>query len=185
MKKDLTSATIVKVDNLFPNFVATKNLDLSKLKIVGKNFKETFESEVKTTLKTETLFDLPSMNYLNLELTNLLSNLLKPICKTFTFNLSNIWINRYDNNSYQASHVHPSHFSFIIYWDVDKSHTVFNSPVKNLLETFENTLFPTDYEPNLKKGDIIMFPSYLTHWVRPNSNNVTISGNINIIDIKK
>jgi len=29
-----------------------------------------------------------------------------------------------------------------------------------------------------------MFPSYLEHWVRPNSNNITIAGNIKIIDMK-
>ena len=30
-----------------------------------------------------------------------------------------------------------------------------------------------------------MFPSYLEHWVKPNSNGKTIAGNIKIIDIKK
>ena len=174
----------VEVHNLFPNFIATKNLNLSNLKFVGKNFNNTFESNIKTTLNGNTLFDKESINYLNINLTEILSYLLKPYCEDFTFNVVDIWINRYDNNSYQGSHVHSSDFSFIIYYKVDKSHTVFNSPVKNLLESYNTELFFKQYEPNLKEGDIIVFPSYLEHWVKPNSNGITLAGNINIIKTK-
>ena len=31
----------VKVNNIFPNLIATKNLDLNKFKFVGKNYKKT------------------------------------------------------------------------------------------------------------------------------------------------
>jgi hypothetical protein len=175
----------VKVDNIFPNLIATKHLDLSNLKIIGKKFKKTFESKLKTTLKGHTLFDKDSMNYLNIQLTETLSYLLKPYCKNFVFNISDIWINRYDKKDYQGSHVHPSDFSFIIYYKVDKSYTVFNSPIKSLLESKINKVFNHDYETNFKQGDIIIFPSYLEHWVKPNSNNITISGNIKIIEMKK
>jgi len=175
----------VKVDNIFPNLIAIKHLDLSNLKVVGNKFKKTFESNVKTTLKGNTLFDKDSMNYLNIQLTETLSYLLKPYCKNFVFNISDIWINRYDKKDYQGSHVHPSDFSFIIYYKVDKSYTVFNSPIKSLLESKVNKVFNHDYETNFKQGDIIIFPSYLEHWVKPNSNNITISGNIKIIEMKK
>ena len=175
----------VKVDNIFPNLIAIKHLDLSNLKIIGKKFKKTFESKIKTTLKGGTLFDKDSMNYLNIQLTETLSYLLKPYCKNFVFNISDIWINRYDKKDYQGSHVHPSDFSFIIYYKVDKSYTVFNSPIKSLLESKLNKVFNHDYETNFKQGDIIIFPSYLEHWVKPNSNNITISGNIKIIEMKK
>lgn len=184
MKKEISKNTIVKVDNLFPNLIATKNLDLSNLKIIGKKFKKTFESKLKTTLKGDTLFDKKSINYLNIQLTETLSYLLKPYCKNFVFNVSDIWINRYDKKDYQGSHIHPSDFSFIIYYKTDKSHTVFNSPVKSLLESVDSKIFNKDYEPNLKQGDMIVFPSYLEHWVRPNSGNTTIAGNIKIIQMK-
>lgn len=175
----------VKVDNIFPNLIATKHLNLSSLKIIGKKFKKTFESKVKTTLKGHTLFDTNSMNYLNIQLTETLSYLLKPYCKNFVFNVSAIWINRYDKKDYQGSHVHPSDFSFIIYYKTDKSHTVFNSPVKSLLESSNNKIFYKDYEPNLKQGDMIVFPHYLEHWVKPNSNNITVAGNIKITQMEK
>jgi len=175
----------VKVKSLFPNLIAIKKLDLSNLKIIGKKFKKTFESKIKTTLKGDTLFDKDSMNYLNIQLTETLSYLLKPYCKNFVFNVKDIWINRYDKKNYQASHVHPFDFSFIIYYKIDKSHTVFNSPVKSLLECLDSKIFTRDYEPNCKEGDIIIFPSYLEHWVKPNSNNITVAGNIKIIELIK
>ena len=173
------------VQNIFPNLIATKKLNLSDFNIVGKNFKKTFESGIKTTIETQTLFDKKSMNYLNIELTNILSFLLKPYCKPFVFKIEHIWLNKYSKKDYQASHVHASDFSFIIYYKTNKSYTVFNSPVKKLLESFKSKIFGLEYEPNLKQGDIIVFPSYLEHWVKPNSNNITIAGNINIIELKK
>jgi len=175
---------MVKVDNIFPNLIATKKLDLSQLKVVGKKFNKTFESNIKTTLKGHTLFNIKSMNYLNVQLTETLGYLLKPYCKNFVFNVKDIWINKYDKKNYQGSHVHPSDYSFIIYYKTDQSYTVFNSPIKNLLEISDNKIFHRDFEPKLKQGDIIIFPSYLEHWVKPNSNNITIAGNIKIIDIK-
>lgn len=177
--------TTVKVDNTFPNLVATKNLDLSKFKFVGKNYKKTFESNIKTTLNGTTLFSKDSINYLNINLTDMLSYLLKSYCKNFVFNVDSIWVNKYSKNNYQGSHVHPSDFSFIIYYKADKSYTVFNSPVKNMLESINSNIFFRDYEPDLKQGDIIVFPSYLEHWVKPNSNNITIAGNIKIIKLTK
>lgn len=175
----------IKIQNIFPNLIAVKTLNLSNLKIVGKKFKKTFESDIKTTVRGNTLFDKNSMNYLNLELTEILSYLLKPYCKNYVFNLSDIWMNRYDKKNYQGSHVHPSDFSFIVYYKVDKSHTVFNSTVKKLLEISNNQIFDINYDPNCKQGDIVVFPSYLEHWVKPNSNNITIAGNIKIIKLKK
>lgn len=179
---DVTKAK-VKVNNLFPNLIAIKNLDLSKLKIIGKKFKKAFESNIETTLGGDTLFDKNSINYLNVELTHTLSYLLKPYCKTFVFNVSDVWMNKYNKNDYQGGHVHPSDFSFIIYYKVNKSYTVFNSPVKNLLDSVDSKIFKKNYEPNLKQGDMIVFPFYLEHWVRPNSNNITVAGNIKIVNL--
>ena len=188
MKKDKKELDVtrdkVRVESLFPNLIAIKKLDLSQLKIEGKRFKKTFESKVKTTLNGDTLFDKKSMNYLNIQLTETLSYLLKPYCKNFVFNISDVWINKYGKKDYQGSHVHPGDFSFIIYYKTDKSYTVFNSPVKSLLESADNKIFNIDCELNLKQGDIIIFPSYLQHWVKPNSNNITIAGNIKIIQMK-
>ena len=175
----------ININSLFSTLLATKKIDLSKLNIVANKFKKTFESDVKTSINTETLLDKDSMNYLNIELTTILSHLLKPYCKNFVFKISGLWINKYEDKDYQGSHVHPSDFSFIVYYKTNKSHTVFNSPFKNLLETIDNQFFEKQYEPKLNKDNVIVFPSYLEHWVKPNSDNITIAGNIKIEDIKK
>mgnify|MGYP003653744581 CR=1 FL=1 len=176
--------SIVEIKNVFPNIVAIKRLDVSKLKIVGDKFEKSFESKLQTTIFDKTLLDVNSMNYLNIHLTTLLSHLLKPICLNFVFKLSSIWINKYIKKDYQGSHVHPGDYSFVIYYKTNKSHTVFNSPIKNLIDSSNSKVFQRDFEPKLKQGDIIMFPSYLEHWVKPNSNNITISGNVTIKEIK-
>ena len=173
----------INIINLFPNLVATTKIDLTNLKIVGKKYEKTFESDIKTTLKGSTLLDKKSINYLNLKITKILSYLLKPYCKNFTFNVNSIWMNKYDKKDFQGSHLHPSDFSFIIYYKSDKSYTVFNSPIKDLLEIYDSKIFHKDYEVDLSEGNIIVFPSYLQHWVKPNSNNITIAGNIKIIKI--
>jgi hypothetical protein len=59
-----------------------------------KNFKKTFGSDIKTTLNGNTLFNKNSINYLNIELRLILGYLLKPYCKTFVFNVCDIWLNK-------------------------------------------------------------------------------------------
>ena len=100
------------------------------------------------------------------------------------FNVTKIWINKYEKNDYQGAHIHGSDFSFIIYYKGD-SNTVFNSPSKNILQCFDGLIFDVSCEPDLKQGNIIVFPSYLEHWVKPNSNNITIAGNIKITKLIK
>ena len=60
MKKDnvkkLDTKAKVKVENIFHNLIASKQLDLSKFKFIGKNYEKTFESGVPTTLNGITLF---------------------------------------------------------------------------------------------------------------------------------
>ena len=53
MKKEIENTTDkVNVKSLFPNMIGIKHLDLSKLKITGKEFKETFEFSQKITPTT-------------------------------------------------------------------------------------------------------------------------------------
>ena len=84
------------------------------------------------------------------------------------------------NNDFQEPHVHStSQFSFIIYEEVDIPHTIFFNPAKYLIEATNCTFVPREFKPQVRKGQIIVFPSYLEHMVNKNSDQVTISGNIN------
>jgi hypothetical protein len=38
--------------------------------------------------------------------------------------------------------------------------------------------FPLDFRPELKAGNIIIFPSFLQHYVRPGGSGTTIAGNV-------
>ena len=49
----------------------------------------------------------------------------------------------------------------------------------------DSKIFDKHSKPKLEQGDLIIFPSYLEHWVKPNSNNITIAGNIKIMDMIK
>jgi len=176
---------MIKIVNIFPNYIAIKNIDLNKFKINNKEFKRSFESKIKTTLNTPNLFLPKDINYFNIQLTDVFSNIFKLLnYKTFVFNVTSIWMNIYDKNDFQGTHVHPSDYCFILYYDVKKSFTVFNSPVKDLLEFKDTTVFQREYEPNCNKGDLLVFPGYMQHWVKSNSKAKTIAGNIEIIDLK-
>ena len=42
----------------------------------------------------------------------------------------------------------------------------------------------TIYKPKCKQGDLIIFPSFMTHMVLPLSNSETIAGNLKINYVK-
>ena len=97
----------------------------------------------------------------------------------FTVRLLNTWRNKYLNNDSQEPHYHTgSQFSFIIYEKVNVPHTVFFNPAKYLMDATRTFFIPTHFKPQMRKGQIIIFPSYIEHMVSKNSDQVTISGNI-------
>jgi hypothetical protein len=167
-------------------------VDLGIFKIYPAKLEETFMSKTKTNLHSqgENKYPRESINYLNIKLREMLAEVL--VCfgiKTFVFNVKDIWMNSYTNMDWQESHVHPgAQFSFNIYYGTPQSNTVFEHPGKtSILLSSSDSWFKTDFEPSprLKKGDIILFPSWVSHYVKPNSDGETISGNILIMDIKR
>ena len=93
------------------------------------------------------------------------------------------------NKDYQEPHVHAfTKFSFIIYKKIVEPRTIFFNPAKNVISMLgADDIFPTSYMPKLKSGSIIIFPSFIEHMVVPNSDQITISGNLifNKIEDKK
>ena len=177
---------MVVIQNIFPNYIGIKNINLNNFTITTEKFKKSFESNIHTTLEESNLFSPKDIHYFNVQLTEIFSHIFKAMNKkTFVFNVKDIWTNIYNKNDFQGTHVHPSDYCFILYYDVKKSSTVFNSPVKDLLESRGSKInvFFTEYEPKCNKGDLLVFPGYLQHWVRPNSNSKTIAGNIKIMDL--
>ena len=114
--------------------------------------------------------------------------------KEFNFFVRNIWYNYYSDGEYQEEHdhlgnpFHQSHFSLIHFLSYNpEEHTPpeFRDPLAQLrclsLELDSNRCGEV-YVPEIQEGDLLMFPSYLTHRVLPCKKTdyprITISFNI-------
>jgi len=165
----------MKLD-LFPVSVFIGNLDLKKIKLTSE-MGEAFLSHTPSSFFTKNILDPESGKYL----IRVIADLLKEKFQTFfTVRLTTVWRNSYKDNDFQEPHVHTnSHFSFIIYEEVNKVHTIFYNPAKYLIEaTLGRNLTQFLFTPEMKKGQIIVFPSYVEHMVNRNSDQATISGNV-------
>tara|TARA_Y100000004_G_scaffold42161_1_gene46065 strand:- start:1653 stop:2207 length:555 start_codon:yes stop_codon:yes gene_type:complete len=169
-------------ENIFSTPIYHDKVDLNKIIINNQKFEKTFDCEVITSHNFKNTIEEKSFIYLKKKIKNLLE---KDIDINFDIILTSIWENKYIDNDYQEKHIHPdSHFSFIIYKEIDVSKTVFYSPHSKLLETyfykfpyFFKTMSPS-FKPNFTKGDMVLFPSFLEHAVLKHSGSTTISGNI-------
>tara|TARA_E500000318_G_scaffold84104_1_gene79825 strand:+ start:3774 stop:4328 length:555 start_codon:yes stop_codon:yes gene_type:complete len=169
----------MKID-LFSVPIHITNIDVSKIKLISEEFKREWVSNTESSFGFKNKITDKSYEYLMITICNLLHPHLDG--KT-EIELQNIWENRYVKNDFQENHIHTgSHFSFIIYVSGDKSETVFFAPHKYLLECFYNNMFyANSYETELRPGQIVIFPSFLEHMVKKNSNTVTYAGNLKMI----
>jgi hypothetical protein len=161
------------------------NIDTKKIKLVhSKLNKPWILCDTQSTYGEQNYLDQSSMNYL----LKTIVALIKPYFKeNFKVELLNYWTNKYVKNDFQEAHIHAnSSLSYIIYQKVDKAHTVFNNPNKHLIELSQmSDFFQWYFEPECRQGQIIIFPSYVEHWVKNNSNSITIAGNLKIEKYQK
>jgi len=98
--------------------------------------------------------------------------------------LEGLWRTKYQAHDWQDLHIHPrSSWSFIIYESVPESKTVFMNPSYKDIQNHMGCNvpeFPLDYRPQLETGSIIIFPSFLQHFVCPGNIGSTIAGNISM-----
>jgi len=164
------------------------NIESNKIKLQNKELKETFESNIKTTYENShpNNIDSDSLNYFY----DVSIRLLKETIKIpFQLRLLNIWKNVYEDKDFQETHIHcGSDLSFIIYEKVIESNTVFLNPASNLISSFfvrnprkKEILSEISFTPQCRENQIIIFPSYLEHFVKKTSNAVTLSGNLELI----
>lgn len=116
--------------------------------------------------------------------TNILSKEIELFEKDIGFNLisSEVWFQKYESNMNHAVHTHGSTgFSSVCFIEYDKHNhkpTTFISPFGNyIIGELER------YEPDVKEGDIIFFPSNLLHYAPTNlskSTRIIMSFNLNI-----
>ena len=160
-----------------PVFIDT--VDLTKIEIGNPPIEKTWLSDTPSTFTQN--YEIPETTYeylaeiigRNLGPENLIGK--NP-------RIGKLWRNVYTETDWQDIHIHPHcTWSFIIYEDVEESRTVFMNPnFKDIQNHLSPNLpdFPLDFRPILHKGDMIIFPSFLMHFVRPGKTGSTISGNI-------
>ena len=152
------------------------NIDLKRIKLEVE-MGTAFTSETPSSYCEKNLLDPESEKYLMKVLVDLLGEKFSH----FSVVLMSIWRNEYLNNDFQEPHVHiGSKFSFIIYEKVSTPHTIFFNPAKYLITSTLNDqeCVNRQFKPSVRAGQIIVFPSYIEHMVNRNSDQVTISGNI-------
>ena len=162
--------------NLFTVSTHIGKVDLKKIKLKSK-FGRAWLSKTPSSFKNKNSLDEESEKYL----VTYISELLKGhYYNTFELGIADIWQNQYKNKDYQEPHVHAfTKFSFIIYKKIVEPRTIFFNPAKNVISMLgADDIFPTSYMPKLKSGSIIIFPSFIEHMVVPNSDQITISGNL-------
>ena len=164
--------------NIFAIPIFIDEIDLEKITIDEQEFSKTWLSETPSTFIEKHNITDETFEYLIEIFVNNLGE--KFIGQNPRF--GQIWRNKYDINDWQDMHIHPNAaWSFIIYETVDVSNTVFMNPcykdIQNHIGT--NCLeFPLDFRPNLAAGSIIIFPSFIEHYVKPGGKGTTISGNV-------
>jgi hypothetical protein len=117
---------------------------------------------------------------------------------TYQIMIDEIWYNCYFDGEYQEEHDHlglcfnPVHFSCIHFLSFDEGRhksPKFRDPLDQIRNTsleFYRNNYNNTYQPNIKEGDFIMFPSYLKHSVEPCADTkdyprITIAMNIKVL----
>tara|TARA_Y100001970_G_scaffold234422_1_gene292769 strand:- start:318 stop:887 length:570 start_codon:yes stop_codon:yes gene_type:complete len=161
-------------------------VDLDRIVIPESKFEPSWESGVPTTILTQKQIPISTVEYL----TEVISKPLDTIKdKSVAMRFTQIWRNKYSEHTYQGYHIHPkTQWSFVIYETVQSAKTVFMNPslhnLQNHAPSGEACMGSTydcyvTFEPDyLGPGDMVLFPSWLAHHVRPGNTGTTISGNV-------
>jgi uncharacterized protein (TIGR02466 family) len=101
------------------------------------------------------------------------------------------WFNLYEKGEHQEVHIHNrGSFSWCYFHRLPEDSSKFSFINKDdVLNSYGNNgglieFFKFKHYPNVKEGDIVVFPSWLMHMVSPHKNDkeerITISGNVSL-----
>ena len=163
-----------------------------------------FTDKLQTSFEDEELKEI--MGDLNTDIGKELNRQYSDTVKTFfdipfQLQINDIWYNLYENGEYQESHTHfgtynnPNHYACVHFLNYDPSvHSPLCvlDPLRHIrissFEYFNESDYKDDHQfLDVKQGDLVMFPAYLEHEVRPGpptpgNPRVTISFNIKVLD---
>lgn len=120
--------------NIFPIPIYIGNIETDKIIISNKGFEKTWLSETESSHNFLNKIEDSSWAYLQ----TIIADLLKEDFNfSYELTLKSIWENQYKASDFQENHIHTgSHFSFIIYKEIEKSNTVFLDQIKIFLILF-------------------------------------------------
>ena len=155
-------------------------VELDKIKVIDESLEPTFRSRLKTSLRTNKQVSHETISHLSEIVARNIDTL---GVKYGAAKIEEIWRNKYETpQDFQDPHIHCySQWSFIIYEDVDVSRTVFLNPYRFRVESqmaMYDEYFNMDYRPELHNADIIIFPSFVEHYVLSGGTGSTIAGNV-------
>ena len=167
-----------KINSIFPTpvYVSSLNRNLTQLelKFIDKNKKNFFKNEGNITSKnTYVLNEKPFLNLkkeLDLRVKDYFDNVISP-ANNVTPYITQSWLNYTETNEYHHQHSHPnSLISGVFYINCDEQFDkiIFSKsnyiPIKFEIKNFN--LYNSDsWWFTVKTGDIMLFPSSLTHMV--------------------
>ena len=176
----------MKID-IFPTPIFVGNIDCDKIIFKQEGaISETWESKTPSTNRAsaDNILEPKSFEYLM----DVIHKLIEPYIKReFTMEpLESMWTNKYEIGDYQEQHAHKGTFSYCIYKKITKSKTVFYRPDRNYVDSVLGEsdprlmeLYPTEYQPELRENQIVVFPAFLEHMVgKFDEAAETMSGNI-------
>ena len=162
-----------------PCFIEPIDVEKINFKEPDLEYESTFLSRTPTTKDRDKLTDLSEL-YLYSEIEKCINQF-----STDPFYISQVWRNKYKKTDWQDPHIHsgPCQWSFIIYDTVKEGKTVFMHPsrkdIMNQWEVYSDVL-PMDFIPKVPSKHIIIFPSWVEHYVADGNEGITISGNIHL-----
>jgi len=131
-------------------------------------------------------------NLLTQKYTECVSNI---FYKDFKISIPRIWYNVYTDGEYQEEHDHLTgpftitHFSCIHFLSFDPNKhkpPEFRDPLSQLRNLSVELECGEVYVPQIEEGDLLIFPSYLKHWVPPSQKTdyprVTLSFNLKVLE---
>tara|TARA_B100000287_G_C20300577_1_gene649682 strand:+ start:89 stop:631 length:543 start_codon:yes stop_codon:yes gene_type:complete len=165
----------------------TDKVDLKQISIVEEEQKPNFRSGIYSSFGCPRTVSEGTINHLSQVISKNIDTLGIPYSAA---RIDDIWRNTYVSDAdFQDPHQHcGSQWSFIVYEDVDISRTVFLNPyryrVESQMEVYGHLFasnpefFGLDWRPELHTGDIIIFPSFVEHFVLSGGKGSTIAGNV-------
>jgi uncharacterized protein (TIGR02466 family) len=190
----------MSIDFLFPQFIYSNivNIDCEQLKKYCYDKKNNTEGVIRSNVGGWHSEDL---NDENVFFTHIKSDLKKLAdilqIPHLSFKLLQFWVNINQKNNFNIQHQHPSSFlSGVLYVKVPKNSgkIVFLDPSKNIRYCYEqywgisnslplNNVFSKEWSYSPIEKQLILFPSWLEHYVQPNMSDeerISIAFNIGV-----